>query len=90
MNGVTQPDGPPSIFVMFGRKIVVVGTPVVPHGAAGATDATSLVGDAVAAMAGRDALVSTNASTQTSSAPTFLTAASMRERRASSVSARSP
>jgi hypothetical protein len=64
--------------VMFGRKIVVVGTPSVPQGAAGAAAAMSLSGDAVAATAGRGALASMSASTQTSIAPTFLTAASMR------------
>jgi len=76
MNGVTQPDGPPSIFVMFGRKIVVVGTPGVPHGAAETADVVTLTGDADAAAAGRGAFasVSASASAQASAAPTFLTA----------------
>jgi len=78
MNGVTHPFGPPSIFVMFGRKIVVVGVPGVPHGAAGAADALAVGDNAVAAPAGR-ALIKVSASTQASIAATFLTAASMRE-----------
>jgi hypothetical protein len=78
MNGVTHPDGPPSIFVMLGRKIVVVGTPGVPHGAAGTVDAPSFSGDASAETAGRGALASVSMSTQTSNATTFLTAGSMR------------
>jgi len=63
---------------MFGRKIVVVGTPGVPHGAAGAADAVTLGGNAVAASADRGALVSVSASTQASPTATFLTPASMR------------
>jgi hypothetical protein len=81
MNGVTQPDGPPSIFVMFGRKIVVVGVPVVPQGAAGTADTASLEGEAVAASAGRGPLIRASANTQASATGAFLTAASMREPR---------
>ena len=50
MKGVTQPDGPPSIFVMFGRNTVVVGVPGVPHAAADAVGAPVVI---VAAAAGR-------------------------------------
>src|SRR5712691_2222152 len=82
MNGVTQPEGPPSIFVMFGRNTVVVGVPGVPHAAADAFGVP-------AAAAGRALAPSVRASTQTSGAPTFLTAASIDERRATLVSLRS-
>jgi hypothetical protein len=64
---------------MFGRKIVVVGTPGVPQGAAGAAAAVSLAGAAVAASAGRGALASGSASRQANRTAAFLTAASMRE-----------
>src|SRR5438093_427465 len=86
MNGVTQPDGPPSIFVMFGRKTVVVGVPGVPHAAA---DTLSEPAAVVVAAAGLALAPSVMASTQTSTTATFLTAASIDERRAALVSARS-
>jgi hypothetical protein len=80
MNGVTHPFGPPSIFVMLGRKTVVVGRPGVPHGAAGAADSirgrSSVV---VAAATGNACAPSESASAQASKTATFLTAASMRE-----------
>jgi hypothetical protein len=90
MNGVTQPFVPPSIFVMFGRKIVVVGTPGVPHGAAGAAaaDATGasavtvgaacVGGDATPASAGPGAATSVSASSAVSARATLPIAASMR------------
>src|SRR2546425_6769959 len=86
MNGVTQPDDPPSIFVMFGRNTVVVGVPGVPHAAA---DAFRVPATVVAAAAGRALAASVSASTQTSRAATFLTAASIDVRRATLVSLRS-
>ncbi len=86
MNGVTQPDGPPSIFVMFGRKTVVVGVPGVPHAIA---DALRESATAVTAAAGRALASSVSISTQASTAVTFLTAASIDERRAALVSVRS-
>src|SRR5947208_3071950 len=85
MNGVTQPDGPPSIFVMFGRNTVVVGVPGVPHAAAEAFPVPAIV---VAAAAGRALAPRVSASRQTM-APTFLTAASIERRRAPLVSLRS-
>src|SRR5438309_1941684 len=78
MNGVTQPDGPPSIFVMFGRNTVVVGVPGVPHADADAFREAVTVD---AAAAGRALAPSVSASTQTSMAPTFLTATSIGEGR---------
>src|SRR6185295_3293115 len=90
MNGVTQPDGPPSIFVMFGRKIVVVGTPGVPQGAAETAELVPLGGDAAAAAAGRVPLMSVSASAHASAAATFLTPRVCDEGRAIPVSARSP
>src|SRR3989442_10873459 len=76
MNGVTQPDGPPSIFVMFGRNTVVVGVPGVPHADA---DVFREPVNVDAAAAGRAFAPSVSASTQTSIAPTFLTATSIGE-----------
>src|SRR6266568_1210993 len=86
MKGVTQPDGPPSIFVMFGRNTVVVGVPGVPHAAADTFRVPAIV---VAAAAGRALAPSVSASRHTSMAPTFLTAASIDQRRAPLVSLRS-
>ena len=34
MNGVTQPKTPPKFLVMFGRNALLVGVPVISHGAA--------------------------------------------------------
>src|SRR5437879_12146139 len=76
MNGVTQPDGPPSIFVMFGRNTVVVGVPGVPHADADVFREPVTVD---AAAAGRAFAPSVSASTQTSMAPTCLTATSIGE-----------
>src|SRR5207249_11288643 len=76
MKGVTQPDGPPSIFVMFGRNTVVVGVPGVPHAAADAVAAPVVI---VAAAAGRALAPRDSASRQTITAASFLTATSIGE-----------
>jgi hypothetical protein len=65
---------------MLGRKIVVVGVPGVPHGAAATADAVRAGSPVVvAAAAGRAPAPSDNRSKHTSANATFLTAASMRE-----------
>jgi hypothetical protein len=71
---------------MFGRKMVVVGVPGVPHAA---VDTLSEPAAVVAAATGRALVSSVNISTQASTAATFLTAASIDERRAALVSVRS-
>jgi hypothetical protein len=71
---------------MFGRKIVVVGVPGAPHADAAAFGEPASV---VAADAGRVLAPSVTASAQTSVSPTFLTAASIDEHRATLVSVRS-
>jgi hypothetical protein len=58
---------------MFGRKIVVVGTPGVPHGAAETANVVTLSGNADAAAAGRGLFMSASASAQASATATFLT-----------------
>jgi len=64
---------------MLGRKIVVVGTPGVPHGAAEVADAVRADSPVVDdAALGRAPTPNDSASTQTSRTATFLTAASMR------------